>query len=368
MKYNDFISKLYIKGAGITKAEFTKELFISLVSDPWVILGKRNSDEAFKGYNSGHPISAIASDVIDNLNEEGIRKFLEEFFNKNPAKKAEYAQIICNSFKNDIPDITAENICEKITTFFINEVLRPAVKENKKEAATATPPLNSAQTQESEPATDVDDSTEQDNDSLHNTNHTENYYDNHTDNYSESTTNHSENYYDNHTEDNSFNITNTSTNNIAETTVNSTINNITLFEDNISNKIIINTSSKEPDELAGLKTLIKELYSSFKYLDDKGRILHLPPLSRPKEEQIKKELEFQALKAEFIKENNKLRCYYLSFSELKEAFDELLSLSNTLTFWYGYRNDEQNQTRIECDHQIEEYRKCIEEVWKALPE
>ena len=339
MKYNDFISKLYIKGAGITKAEFTKELFVRSVSDRWVILGKRNSDEAFKGYNSGHSISAIASDVIDNLNEEGIRKFLEEFFNKNPKKKAEYAQIICNSFKNDIPDITAENICEKITTFFINEVLRPAVKENKKEAATATPPLNSAQAQGSEPATDVDDSTEQDNDSLHNTNHTENYYDNHIDNYNENTTN------------------------INETSLSSVTNNITLVNDNRSNTITINISEKNDSELTKLKTLINELNVRFMDLKEKGCVLHSSSWLSSDEEQNEKEQEFESLRTEFIEKNKELRYYYLSFPELSDLFEEIISLSSALTFEFSFTNNAKNQA---IALQLEKYESHIIEVREIL--
>ena len=358
MKYNDFISKLYIKGAGITKAEFTKELFVRSVSDRWVILGKRNSDEAFKGYNSGHSISAIASDVIDNLNEEGIQKFLEEFFNKNPKKKAEYAQIICNSFKNDIPDITAENICEKITTFFINEVLRPAVKENKKEAATATPPLNSAQAQGSEPATDVDDSTEQDNDSLHNTNHTENYYDNHTDNYSESTTNHSENYYDNHIDNYNENTTN-----INETSLSSVTNNITLVNDNRSNTITIIISEKNANELAELKALINELNVRFMDLKEKGCVLHSSSWLSSDEEQNEKEQEFESLRTEFIEKNKELRYYYLSFPELSDLFEEIISLSSALTFEFSFTNNAKNQA---IALQLEKYESHIIEVREIL--
>lgn len=114
--------------------------------------------------------------------------------------------------------------------------------------------------------------------------------------------------------------------------------------------------------------MINELNVGFIELNDKGIALHLPFAHRTDEEQNEKEQQFEALKVDFIKEHNKLRRYYLSLSELREMFDELRSLSHTLTFWYGYRNDEQNKTRIECDHQIEKYRKCIEAVWNALSE
>lgn len=171
---------------------------------------------------------------------------------------------------------------------------------------------------------------------------------------------------DNHTEDNSVNISSTSINNISETTVYSTTNNITLFEDNRSNETILNTSSKSANELVGLKDLINKLNSLFMDLDEKGRSIHMSSWLYSEEEQNEKEQDFETIKSDFINENKKLRHYYLNFSELKESFEEMISLSRTLTFWYGFNNDEQNHTRIVCDHQIEEYRKCIDAVWEVL--
>lgn len=125
--------------------------------------------------------------------------------------------------------------------------------------------------------------------------------------------------------------------------------------------------SKSADELAELKALINELNVLFTELDEKGSVLYLSPFSRSEDEQNEKEQEFEVLKSEFINEHKKLRRYYLSFPELKELFEEMLSLSQTLTFQYGYKNDEQNRTRIVCDHKIEEYRKCIDKAWTTLP-
>ena len=130
MEYKEFINKLYIKGKGIKKEELTKRLFISSVSNPSVITDKRNSYSSFKGYNRGNPISEIANDVLGNLNEEGIKSFLKDLFKSNLYEKDENIQKICNRFKDDIPDITAENMCEKIAVFFIDEVLKTAAEKN----------------------------------------------------------------------------------------------------------------------------------------------------------------------------------------------------------------------------------------------
>ena len=60
MEYKDFISKLYIKGAGSQKAELTRDLFLSAVNDTSVITDKRDSISVYKGYNRGNPINEIA--------------------------------------------------------------------------------------------------------------------------------------------------------------------------------------------------------------------------------------------------------------------------------------------------------------------
>jgi hypothetical protein len=251
-------------------------------------------------------------------------------------------QIICKRFKDDIPDITAENICEKIADFFIDAVIRPVAKETKQEDATPPHHLNSAQAQVSEPATAVDDSTEQDDNSLHYSNHTENFYDNHTDNYNENTTN------------------------INETSLSSVTNNITLINDNRSNTITINISENNANELAELKSLIKYLYSSFLNLDDEGCALCIGSGFRTSEEQNEQEQNFQAHKDAFINESKNLRRYYLTFPELVEIFEKLLSLSQTLTFKYEFKNNEHNEVIFVAEPKIEEYKEYIKKVSGAL--
>ena len=332
MEYKDFINKLYIKGAGIIKAKLTKYLFLNAVNDTSIITNNRISDESYKGYNRGNSINRIAYDVINSLKQSGIESCIEEYLNKMQDKESENVRKICCKFKEDIPDITPENKCKKIADFFIDEVLRPAAKEYEKTISRTK-----------------DISTRKDPASVQGSPN-------------------AESAIDGYSEDNSNNITNISTTNINETVVSSMINNTTLINDNRSNTIVINTLSKNASELEGLKALITELNTIFMNLDEIGLILHMSSWLKSDDEQNEKEQQFEALKVDFIKEHNKLRRYYLSFSELREMFDELRSLSHTLTFWYGYRNDEQNKTRIECDHQIEKYRKCIEAVWNALSE
>ncbi len=340
MEYKDFINKLYVKGAGIIKPKLTKNLFLSAVNKTSVITDKRDSDSSYKGFNRGNSINCIAYDAINDLNKPGIEAYIEEYFNSMLDKKSENVQKICGRFQEDIPDITPENISEKIASFFVDEVLKPAAKEYEKTIQSTK-----------------DDSTRNDPASVQETNSGESNIDNR----SEGNITNISTTIDNHTEDNSVNIINTSTNNIAETTVNSTINNITLFEDNRSNTIVINISEKNDSELTKLKTLINELNVGFIDLYDKGIALHSPFAHRTDEEQNEKEQEFESLRAEFIDKNKKLRYYYLSFPELRDIFEEMLSLSATLTFEVGFTDNSKNQAQY-----IEKYEKCITMIWNAL--
>lgn len=274
MTYKDFIAKLYIKGVWLTKADFTKKLILSSVNDDSRITEKRKSESLYKGFNSGQPINAVAYDVLKDLNRPGIVAFLRKYISNKPDEKSANIQTLCDKFKDDIPDIVPENLCERISDFFVDEVLRPAAKEYEKTLAS----LKTASSKK------------------------------------------------------------------------------------------VPAPVRNADELAGLKALINELNSLFMELDEMGSVFYLSPFPRSEEEQNEKEHELEALKSDFINEHKKLRRYYLSFPELKELFEEMLSLSRTLTFRYGYKTDEQNRTRIVCDHKIEEYRKCVDKAWSALSE
>ncbi len=156
MEYKEFISKLYIKGAGSKKAELTRNLFLSAVNDTSVITDNRNSDESYKGYNRGNSINRIAYDVINNLKQSGIEPCIEEYLNKMHGKKSENVQKICCKFKEDITDITPDNICNRIADFFIDEVLRPAANDyektisNTKDVSTGNVPASVKEAQKDE--------------------------------------------------------------------------------------------------------------------------------------------------------------------------------------------------------------------------
>lgn len=188
MEYKDFISKLYIKGAGSQKAELTRDLFLSAVNDTSVITDKRDSISVYKGYNRGNPINEIADDVINNLKQSGIEPCIEEYLNKMHGKKSENVQKICCKLKEYIPDITPENICNRIAVFFIDEVLRPAAKEYEKTISSTK-----------------DNSTRNDPASVQEAKNVENGI-------------------DGYSEDNNVNITNKNINNITETNSLSDIN------------------------------------------------------------------------------------------------------------------------------------------------
>ena len=361
MEYKDFISKLHIKGTWLPKDEFTKQLFESSVRDTSVITDKRNSINTFKGYNRGNPINEIAYDVINdstNLKESGIEVFIEKYLNNAPDKKFEYAQKICDKFKDQIPDISRENICKKIAIFFIEKVLIPAAKEYKitldniKAKSNGKVNSNSSSSKSDIGRQFIEDEI--------------NVSSNDTDTGNNNPKSYTPNSSDNHYEDNSINIGNITNTKLEKTSVNSTTNHITNIDDDRRNTIVINIVQKNEGDLAAVKGLINELNSRFLDLDEKSGILHLSSWTRSEKQQNEKEQEFRTLQDIFIDANKKLRQYNLTFPKLNEIFEKMILLSETLTFRYDFRNDGDNRTFIKCDDQIEEYRKCIKEVWKAL--
>lgn len=239
---------------------------------------------------------------------------------------------LCESFKCEVPDINIDNYADKLAKLLIQIIKNAANEKNLMEA----------------------------NDTVSDTTDSNNTYAK-TESIFIATTK----FYDNHVEDNSVNITNINNDNTKETIVFSSTNR-THIEDNRQNTTVINMAPNNDSDLAALKGLINELNSNFLSLDEKGRILHLSSWTRSEKQQNEKEQEFRILQDIFIEENNKLRQYYLTFPELNEIFDKMILLSETLTFRYDFRNDGDNHTFIKCDDRIEEYRKCIKEVWKAL--
>ncbi|MDD6060427.1 MAG: hypothetical protein PUB97_08620 [Ruminococcus sp.] len=281
----------------------------------------------------GDMISNCAKKIVVNLDEsEDQTKSLPKFKNylKNLQFNTSAKNELCDIFRCELPNINVENYIDELSELLIRIIKEVAGKGNKER--TINP--------------QIDDSN--------------------SDGKEEQKSTPQNSITDNHTEDKSVNITSTSLTNINETFVDSMTNHISLIKDDHSNNIIINISSKNADELAGLKALINELNSRFMDLDEKGISFNMSSWLCSEEEQNKKEQEFEIIKSDFIIENKKLRLYYLSFPELEEKFEEMIFLSQTLTFWYGYKNDGHGHIGIDCDHQIEEYRKCIHEVWKIL--
>lgn len=280
----------------------------------------------------GDRINNCAKKIVVSLDEsEDQTKSLPKF--KDYLKSLQFntsaKNELCDIFRCELPNINVENYIDELSELLIRIIKEVAGKGNKERT------INHQ----------IDDSNSDGKEEP------------------KSTTQNS--ITDNHTEDKSANITSTSMTNINETFVDSMTNRIPLIKDDHSNTIIINTSSKNADELAELKALINELNSRFMDLDEKGFSFHVLSWILSEEEQKEKEQELEIIKSDFIIENKKLRLYYLSFPELEEKFEKMISLSRTLTFWYGYKGDEQNHTKTGCDY-IEEYRKCIHEVWKMI--
>lgn len=345
MEYKDFINKLYIKGAGSRKVELTKNLFLSAVNETSVITDKRDSDSSYKGFNRGNSIDCIAYDAINDLNKSGIEAYIEEYFNSMHDKKSENVQKICGRFKEDIPSITPENISERIASFFVDEVLKPAAKEYEKTIQSTK-----------------DDSTRNDPVSVQETNSGESNIDNR----SEGNITNKSTTINNHTEDNSVNITNTSTANINETFVSSKMDNTTLTNNNRSNTISIDLSSKSKDKLNELKALIEELSANLLNLNDKGGSNNCCSWVLSKDEREEKKQEFEKLRNEFISKNEELRYYYLSFSELKDTFEKMIHISRVVKYGVYTIITEANDVMPVCDPEITEYEECIKAVWKAL--
>lgn len=143
MKYIDFVNKLYIRGLkykktdftknlNYTKAGFTENLFLHSVKNVKTVTSKRNSEPVFKGYNSGNSIANIANDIIGDLNEDGIKSFIEDYISSKPNERAKNEQTLCDNFRDVISDISRDNLYERITTFYIDEVLKPAANSAKK--------------------------------------------------------------------------------------------------------------------------------------------------------------------------------------------------------------------------------------------
>ncbi len=132
MKYKEFLNKLYIRGLKFNKRDFTENLFLHSVKNVKTVTSKRASEEVFKGYNRGNSIANIAIDIIGDLDEDRIKSFIEDYINSKPNERAKNEQTLCDNFRDVISDISRDNLYERITTFYIDEVLKPAANSAKK--------------------------------------------------------------------------------------------------------------------------------------------------------------------------------------------------------------------------------------------
>lgn len=338
MFFATYIQKLHYYIEPTTKrSEFTEKILKMIVINEKLI---DYTDSSYNGFFDGKTqgrgndkkiigdkICNCAKKIVGSLDEsEGKNKPLPKFkaYLENLQFNNATKEKLCDSFRCDLSNINVNNYIDELSELLIRIIKEAAGKENTER--TVNPHIESKSDAKEVPKSTTKTLA-----------------------------------IDNHTEDNSVNITNTSTNNIAETTVNSTINNITLFEDNRSNAIVINISEKNDSELTKLKTLINELNVGFIDLYDKGIALHSPFAHRTDEEQNEKEQKFESIRAEFIDKNKKLRYYYLSFPELRDIFEEMLSLSATLTFEVGFTDNSQNQAQY-----IEKYESSINELKEIL--
>ena len=144
------------------------------------------------------------------------------------------------------------------------------------------------------------------------------------------------------------------------------MDNTTLTNNNRSNTIVIDASSKNADELASLKALINELNVRFLVLNNKGGSNNCCSWVLSKDERKEKKQEFEKLRNEFISKNEELRYYYLSFSELEKLFEKMIHISRVVKYGIHTKITETNNVMPEYDPEITEYEECIKAVWKAL--
>lgn len=320
-----------------SRGELTEKIIKLIVTNEKLV---NYSVSSYNGFYDGKT-DVIGKDkkvVGDKINRcaNKIKNYLDEF------KYVEYLKALCfnidaknglcESFKCEVPDINIDNYADKLAKLLIQIIKNAANEKNSMEA----------------------------NDTVSDTTDSNNTYAKTESNLIATTQ-----FNDNHVEDNSVNITNINNDNTKETIVFSSTNR-THIEDNRQNTTVINMAPNNDSDLAALKGLINELNSNFLSLDEKSGILHLSSWTRSKKQQNEKEQEFRIIQDKFIEENKKLRQYNLTFPELNEIFEKMILLSETLTFRYDFRNGGDNRTFIKCDDRIEEYRKCIKEVWKAI--
>lgn len=112
---------------------------MNAVNDISKINDKYTSLSVFKRYSQGNSIKEIAFDIVDYLDTEKLSDHINSLFDKNPTKKAEYKEAVCNKFKSDLENITSENMAETLSELFVTIIKDAAVqsKRNKSKSYSA---------------------------------------------------------------------------------------------------------------------------------------------------------------------------------------------------------------------------------------
>lgn len=146
MNFKEFNDKLYIKEAFKPKDQFTRNLFLNAVNDTSKINDKYTSLEVFKGYSQGNSIKEIAFDIVDYLDTEKLSDYINSLFDKNPTKKAEYKETVCNKFKSDLENINLENMADILAELFTTIIKEAAIQSKRNQGK--IPPESNSQSHE----------------------------------------------------------------------------------------------------------------------------------------------------------------------------------------------------------------------------
>ena len=126
MEFKDFARKLHsiIGGASSTHA-FTKALFETIVNDENLDLLSAVGNETYKAYFNGNTgITRLAKKISPYLEPEDFYSYIDEFPDATQ-------QGMVNAFEDDIPDLTAYNVAEKLSALF-EDIIRTAASSKRK--------------------------------------------------------------------------------------------------------------------------------------------------------------------------------------------------------------------------------------------
>ena len=120
--------------------------------------------------------------------------------------------------------------------------------------------------------------------------------------------------------------------------------------------------SRNSEKIRELLTKLNELIDD---LNSHSTVLYLCPCGS-QEEKAKKEKAFLDLHREFDKKNSELRLYRFSVPHVTDAIDQLTLMAFELTFVYRHEVDENGRPCMRFDERVEEYRECLGKIIAAL--